>query len=252
MTVAVALAQIPAGLREPLIREYQSIIQNYAEHRWSPSELSGGLFCEIVYTIIDGFTKGAYANAPSKLSNFVSACRKLEAATHIPRSFQILIPRALSALYEVRNNRGVGHVGGDVDPNHMDATLVISMCNWIMAELVRVFHNVSITEAQSLVDTLVELRIPLIWHGADIKRVLDPNLSLRDQMLLLIATSGGVISVEALWTWCEYENKKYFLKLLRKLHSARFIELSNNEGSVQILPPGSKYVSQRIAKQAVR
>src|SRR5258707_12835883 len=75
---------------------------------------------------------------------------------HVPRSFQILIPRLLPALFEVRNNRGVGHAGGDVDPNHMDAVFVLSSCNWVMAELVRVFHDVSVAEAQTFVDKLVE------------------------------------------------------------------------------------------------
>jgi hypothetical protein len=52
MIVAQALAAIPSGLRLPLIAEYQSIVQNYSEHRWSPSELSGGKFCEIVFAIL--------------------------------------------------------------------------------------------------------------------------------------------------------------------------------------------------------
>ena len=122
---ADALNAIPAGLRTPLLKEYESIVQNYMERRWSPSELSGGLFCEIVYTILDGHAKGSYASKPTKPSNFVGACKKLESNTGVPRSFQILIPRLLPALYEIRNNRGVGHVGGDVDPNHMDAQAVL-------------------------------------------------------------------------------------------------------------------------------
>lgn len=68
----------------------------------------------------------------------------------MPRSFQILIPRLLPALYEIRNNRNVGHVGGDVDPNFMDSTAVLGTANWIMAELVRVFHSVSTPEAQAI------------------------------------------------------------------------------------------------------
>ena len=55
-----ALSALSAGLRDPLLAEYQSIVQNYMERRWSPSELSGGKFCEIVYTILDGYAKGAY------------------------------------------------------------------------------------------------------------------------------------------------------------------------------------------------
>src|SRR5256885_11004586 len=46
------------------------------------------------------------------------------------------------------------HVGGDVDPSHMDAVVVLSMANWIMAELVRVFHGLKGADAQQVVDTL--------------------------------------------------------------------------------------------------
>lgn len=142
-----ALAAIPPELRHPLLAEYQSIVQNYAEHRWSPSELSGGKFCEIVFTILDGHASGSYPPRPSKPQNFAAACRKLEQNTHVPHSFQILIPRLLPALFDVRNNRGVGHVGGDVDPNHMDAIFILSSANWVMAELVRVHHNLSADDA---------------------------------------------------------------------------------------------------------
>jgi hypothetical protein len=99
MKTAHALSVIPSGLRDPLIAEYRSIIQNYLEHRWSPSELSGGRFCEIVYSILNGYANNKFPNTPSKPSNFVAACRDLEKHSQVPRSFQILIPRALPALY---------------------------------------------------------------------------------------------------------------------------------------------------------
>src|SRR6266436_4912695 len=107
-----ALASLPVGLREPLLKEYNSIVQNFFERRWSPSELSGGRLCEIVYTILEGKAKGSYASQPSKPRDLVAACRQLETHSNLPRSFQILLPRLLPALYEIRNNRNVGHVGG--------------------------------------------------------------------------------------------------------------------------------------------
>jgi len=129
VTPQQALAIIPDGLRKPLIDEYQSIVGNFMERRWGASELSGGRFCEIVYSILDGHAKDTYPSKPSKPGNFVSACRRLESNTNMPRSFQILIPRLLPALYEIRNNRNVGHVGGDVNPNFMDSTAVVSMAS---------------------------------------------------------------------------------------------------------------------------
>ncbi|MFH1560870.1 MAG: hypothetical protein ABID84_05635 [Chloroflexota bacterium] len=247
-TTSRALGTLPDDLRSLLLAEYQSIVQNYLEHRWSPSELSGGKFCEVVYTILEGHAQQNYPARPSKPHDFVSACRKLEANSHVPRSFQILIPRLLPALYEVRNNRGVGHVGGDVDPNHMDAVLVLSMANWIMAELIRVLHDVSIEEAQGLVNGLAERRMPLVWHGEGVKRVLDPKLSLKDQLLLLIASAPSVVSTSELLKWSGYGNKAYFLRLLLRFHAERLVEVSTDASKVQILPPGSRYVEELAAK----
>lgn len=248
MSVKSALSAIPDGLRAPLLAEYQSIVQNFAEHRWSPSELSGGKFCEIVYTILDGHAKSAYAASPKKPRAFDQACKLLENNSLVPRSFQILIPRLLPALFEVRNNRGVGHAGGEVDPNHMDAVFVLTSCNWIMAELVRVFHNVSIAEAQAFVDQLVERRMPLLWIGDGMRRVLDTSLGLREQILLLLCTSPGKISTADLKNWTGYKNNTYFKRLLREMHEERLIELAADGGTALILPPGDKIASDLIAK----
>ena len=246
-----ALASLPSGLREPLLSEYNNILQNYMEKRWSPSELSGGRFCEIVYTIIDGIAKNNFPPTPSKPRSMVDACRALENQTTLPRSLRILAPRLLPSLYEIRNNRGVGHVGGDVDPNHMDSNVVVSLCSWIMAELVRVLHSVTTEEAQRLVDTLVELRIPLVWENNGIKRVLNPDLSIKDQSLILIASHPEAVPVEKLMEWLDYTNKQYFNKLLGQLHKSRFVEYNKSAKTVMILPPGSNYVSDLLQCTAV-
>ncbi|HMA75515.1 MAG TPA: hypothetical protein VKP67_29105 [Xanthobacteraceae bacterium] len=244
MDAASALTAIPNGLRDELLNEYRSIIQNYSEHRWSPAELSAGRFCEVVYSILSGYGSGSYPPKASKPDDFVNACRRLESNKHVPRSFQILIPRTLPSLYEVRNNRGVGHVGSDVDSNHMDSTFVVSASNWILAELVRVFHNLSIEEAQQLVDAIAERRVPLIWHGRDVKRVLDPKIEAKGQLLLLLASSPGRIDAKDLRAWTEYKNVTRFMDLLKELHKARLIEFYEAESKVEILPPGSLLASK--------
>jgi hypothetical protein len=246
VTAAQALSATPPGLRLPLITEYQSIVQNFLEHRWLPSELSGGRFSEIVYTILDGHAKGSYASAPAKPGNFKAACAALESNSHVPRSFQILIPRLLPALYEIRNNRSVGHVGGDVDPNHMDSAAVLAMCNWVMCEMVRVYHNLPTTEAQKVVDSLAEMRIPVIWSDGNIKRVLQPALKLPQQLLLLIATSVPDVSAQELLEWTEYENKQHFMKTVRALHKKRWIEFTESTERAKILPPGTKEVERIV------
>jgi hypothetical protein len=240
---------IPSGLRLPLIAEYQSIVQNFLEHRWLPSELSGGRFSEIVYTILDGFAKKTYSSAPKKPTNFKGACSKLENNAGVPRSFQILIPRLLPALYEIRNNRSVGHVGGDVDPNHMDSAAVLAMCNWVMCELVRVYHSLPTTDAQKVVDSLAEMHIPVVWSDGNIKRVLQPKLKLPQQLLLLIATSVPDVSIQELIDWTEYKDKKHFMNTVRT--QKRWIEFTESIGRAQILPPGTKEVEKLVREKGL-
>jgi hypothetical protein len=241
----LVLSSIPVGLRGPLLAEYNKIVQAFMERCWQASELSGGLFSEIVYTILDGHAKGIYASKPSKPSNMVDACRALEKNKNVPRSFQILIPRMLPPLYEIRNQRNVGHVGGDVNPNHMDSTAVLSMTSRIMAELVRVLHNLpTLDDAQTLVDSLVERRTPLIWQSSNMKRVLNPKMAVRDQIIVLAASVGGEVSVDNLLKWTEASTKPYLKKLLNELHDGRLIEFDPVRQTVQVLPPGADHAAK--------
>ena len=247
MNLSTLLSNIPDGLKKPLIIEYNSIVQHYMEKRWTGAELSGGKFCEIVYTILDGYAKGTYLTAPIKPNNFVDACRRLENNSHVPRSFQILIPRILPALYEIRNNRSVGHVVGDVDPNLMDANAVLSMCSWIVGELVRVVHNTGVEEAQKIVDFITNRKIPLVWETDKVKRVLNPKIKLNNQILLLVASNTSKTKTGELLKWLDYKDKTYFQKTLRKLKKDRTINISDDGTEVEILPPGTLQVEKLIS-----
>lgn len=124
MDPSTCLSGLSSALRGELLAAYEEIVRNYRERRWEPSELNGGKLCEVVYSILRGHVDGRMPARASKPRNMVDACKALESADQsFPRSVRIQIPRMVMALYEIRNNRGVGHVGGDVDPNAMDARL---------------------------------------------------------------------------------------------------------------------------------
>lgn len=244
------LGSLPSGLRTPLIKEYKKLSQNYMEHRWEPAELSGGKICEIVYSIIKGHIDGNYPQSPSKPTNMVVACRQLENESSLPRSFQILIPRMLPALYEIRNNRGVGHVGSEVDANNVDATLMLTMVNWIMAELVRVFHTGSLEDAQLAVDALSQRNTPLVWDSKGFKKVLSPSMNLKDQILLLTSSTDKDVHISELMKWTESTNRTYYKKILRALHKDKLIHFNEAEEKVTLLPAGSNEVSKIVESHA--
>lgn len=248
------LQDLPDNLRSELIDTFSEIVRNYSERRWEPSELNGGKYCEVVYSIVSGAISGNFPTQANKPANMVDACRLLESSPPDPsrigdRSLRILIPRMLLPLYEIRNNRGVGHVGGDVDPNYMDATTVLAMASWILAELCRIFHNVHIDEAQETVDALVEKRYPLVWEVGEVKRILDSSMSKTDQTLLLLHSETGWVDESELCKWVEHSNASIYRRdVLKKLHSKRFLEYNQKDSKVYLSPNGVQYVEEKLLK----
>lgn len=250
MDPAACLSGINAPLRTSLLDAYGEIVRNYRERRWEPSELNGGKLCEVVHSILQGYVDGKMPAKATKPKNMFAACIALEKADQaiFPRSVRIQIPRLLIALYEIRNNRGVGHVGGDVDPNGMDARVVLESSKWIMAELVRVFHAVSTVEAAAVVDSLVERTVPVVWEtGGAKKRVLKTGLSMKDQTLILLYSSNAPVPEKTLCTWVEHSNGSVYRRdVLRKAHRDRLLEYDDVSTLVELSPNGVTYVESSL------
>jgi hypothetical protein len=241
------LANLPARLRTELVQALNKITTNFRERRWEPAELNGGKLCEVVYSIVRGHADGVMPGRPSKPANMVDACKQLEREQGLPRSLRIQVPRMLVALYEIRNNRGVGHAGGDVDPNHMDSVAVLYMSKWMVAELIRVFHNVSTVEATEAVDLLVERELPTVWSVDGKKRVLAEKLSQRDKTLLLLYSEPGVVREADLRTWVEAANASAYRRdVLRKAHSERLLEYDEANRTVRLSPKGARYAEEHL------
>ncbi len=196
------------------------------ENRWAPSELSGGKFCEIVYTILDGFSTGNYTSYLQSHAISSELVVHSKATLPIPGVFKTLSheyykPSARSEIIVVSDLRLARST-----PIIMDATAVLHMTSWIMAELIRVFHNLSIEDAKKLTDSLVDRRTPLVWQSGDIRRVLKSDLTIRDQILLLLSSSSTPIATADLLRWIAPSNRSYFRQVLRNLHKSRLVELS--------------------------
>jgi hypothetical protein len=243
------LGLLPRELRNELLAAYTRIVKNYRERRWEPSELNGGKFCEVVYTILRGYVDGTFPAAAAKPRNMVDACHSLEQApsSAFSRSVRIQIPRMLIALYEIRNNRGVGHVGGDVDPNHIDATCILQMSKWILGELVRVFHNVETKTASDAIESIVERVVPIVWEIDGRLRVLDTDLTMKDKTLVLLYHHSESVHESDLVRWAEHSNASVFRRdILRKAHKQKLIEYNPTTRMVTISPKGIEYVEETI------
>jgi len=243
------LYAIPQSLRDELYIAYNQILTNFREGKWEPSELNSGKFCEVVFSIISGYISGSFPASTSKPGNMVDACRSLEQApSTFPRSVRIQIPRMLIALYEIRNNRGVGHVSGDVNPNKMDATCVLYMSKWIMAELVRLFHGIDTKSAEAAIDLIVERILPVVWDVDGKKRILNTKTTMKEKTLLLLyQCSTHSLAEQDLFEWIEHSNlSNYRRDVLRVLHTEKLIEYDESKKCVYLSPKGSTMVENII------
>lgn len=240
-TASDALQVLPAGLRKDLLDAFNEIVNNYEQRRWEPAALNGGKLCEAAYTIIRGKADGSYPSRSSKPKNMVSACIAMEHETAQSRSLRIQIPRMIVALYEIRNNRGVGHAGGEIDPNEMDSTAVLYMSKWLMADLVRILHTLTPAEAAEVVEALVERQVAYVWRYGDKKRVLKTGLTWKQNTLLLLLSETGETRETDLFGWVEHKNAAAFRRdVLRAGHKERLWEYDEPRHVVRLLPLASK------------
>jgi len=230
---------LPESLRTELLSEFGELVANFSQGRWRASGLNAGRFCEIAYCVIKGRADGNYPPFTEKPKDFPTACRQLEDVKSLPRSFRFIVPRVLCALYEVRNNRNIGHVGGGVDPSFMDGNFVLANVKWILAEFIREFHSLTEKKAQSTVDALSQYSSPLVWSDTEVRRVLHLGLTLEERIILLLASSGGRASRDELFSWLDHGVKSTFNKRLVDLHNRRWIEAKAYGRDVLLLPPGA-------------
>lgn len=247
LTPEDAFKSLPKGLRDDLLNAYGEIVKNYAERRWEPASLNGGKLCEAAYTIVRGVADGSFPARSNKPRNMVDACRDMEKNSALARSVKIQVPRMIVALYEIRNNRGVGHAGGDVDPNEMDATAVLYMSKWLTAELVRVLHTLTTIEATEIVENLIERRVALVWTSGDKKRVLQPGLTWKKNTLLLLLSETGEVAEAELFSWIEHKSLTVYRRdVLRPGHKQRLWEYDEITRTIRLLTPGIEAAEQLV------
>lgn len=245
-----ALANIPRAFRSRVIQTYLDLKRNCAESRYEAAGLTVGKFCEVVLRILQEKVEGSYTPFGTKINNYADACRRLVTAPQTAgnESQRVILPRALVYLYTMRNKRGIGHVGGDVDPNGIDIATMARTADWIVCELIRIYHGLSLEEAQDIVDGISVRELPTIWEVAGKKRVLKEGLKARDQVLLLLYSSPhSAVLVEDLCDWVEYSNTTDFKnKVVRTLHKERLVEHDKDSDTVILSPKGAAFVEGNL------
>lgn len=246
----LALASVPKVFRDRLIKFYVGLKQAFVGGDYDACGSRSGKFCETLIRFIQHALEGTHTTFGVQI-NIYDETRRLEGLpkTVGPEPFRVFIPRALCFLYTLRNKRGFAHVGGDLDSERVDAATCVRVADWCLCELIRVVHNLSLEEAQALIESLVAKEVPLIWSVAGKKRILKTGLDYKNQVLLLLyAETTGSALIEDLFEWTEYSRMNDFKRhVIGPLHSKRLVEWDRSTDAVLISPTGISEVQRNLA-----
>lgn len=157
---AIRAELIASGLPEELVDE---LIEAFSETRRNHylgglrlAAVEGGRFCEAAFRVLEHKTYQRYTPLGSHLdADKLSRRLASEPAGVVKESVRLHMPRTMRVIYDIRSKRDAVHLGDGIDPNIQDSSLVIACINWVMAELIRLYHDVDADSATHLINKLV-------------------------------------------------------------------------------------------------
>jgi hypothetical protein len=237
------IALLDAGLVDELLAAYQEAKRNFYLGGLRLSAVEGGRFCEAAFRLLQQRTTGAYDKLGKQLDTdlLVKQLANIPAAKE-PDSIRLHIPRALRVVYDIRNKRDNAHLGDGIDPNLQDATLVIGILDWVLAEFVRLYHAVPANTAKEMVEAIVTRTAPAIEDFGGFLKVLRVDLEASDRTLLLLYARGPEgATLSELESWMHPKMRKNLRRTLHRLeHDKAFVHA---DGEVfRVTRQGQRYV----------
>jgi hypothetical protein len=239
-------ARLEPALVDDLLDAYQEAKRNFYLGGKRLSAVEGGRFCEAAFRLLQQRTTGTYDRLGVQLDTekLIKALANIPASKE-PDSVRLHIPRALRVVYDIRTKRNNAHLSDGIDPNLQDATLVVSILDWILAEFVRLYHSVPPDKAQRIVENLVTRTAPAIQDFDGFQKVLRTDLGASDFVLLLLYAKGSEgATVAQLQEWVRPKMRTNLPRTLTQLeHEKALIHRAGDK--VFITASGQKVVDEK-------
>jgi hypothetical protein len=145
------------------VKHFQKMVADYQTADWADASAKAGKFIEAVMKALcvrsgQVVPKGKDFSVGATIDNL----QRMPAAAGVPDTIKLTIPRACRFAYEIASNRGARHDADEIDANEMDASTVVSLCSWILSEMVRFSQKgLDLAEATKIVEGLMRRKFPL-------------------------------------------------------------------------------------------
>jgi hypothetical protein len=241
----VLKAVYPDALVDELIKAYSEAKRNFYLGGHRLSAVAGGRFCEGAFRILQYQVSGKFTPLGRSLDTekVISNLSSQSASDH-PKSVRVYIPRALRVVYDIRNNRDAAHLADGIDSNLQDATLVVSVLDWVLAELIRVSKGATPEKSLALIESLVVRKVPSVQDFGDFQKVLRSDLRARERVLVLLYRKGGRwVAYAELYEWMPQSMRSNLRRTVRMLDQKALVHAENER--LAITYTGEKAVESK-------
>jgi hypothetical protein len=238
----LVVSGVPRPLADELMEAFLEAKRRFHLGDLRPNAVEGGRFAEAAFRILQWAADGGnYTALGQTLPGVDKLLVKLVNAQG-PESVRKHIPRALQVIYTIRNTRDAAHLGDGIDPNLQDASLVVHVMDWVLAELVRLYHSVTADEAQRVIEEIVAREVPVVQTVRGVPRVLRDLRAGEHCLVLLYAAGAAGVEFPKLREWVRPKMRSHLRRTLAALVTD---DLVHQDGDTYIiLRPGEQYVAK--------
>lgn len=144
-------------------RHFGHMVEDFQKGDWEDSSAKAGKLIEAVVKALWAYTgETVPAGKEFKAGTIIDKLQNKPTAA-APERIRVTIPRACRFGYEIASNRGARHDADEIDANETDARTVLSVCSWILAEMISFSQKgLDLDQARSVVEGLMKRRFPFI------------------------------------------------------------------------------------------
>ena len=242
-------AKFTAAHVRAALNHFQAMTDAFRQEGWEGAIGKGGKFVEAALKALSLHT-GRPLPPPRKFKagDIIKHLQNLQIGT-FDDTVRMTIPRACEFVYDVASNRGARHDSAEVDPNQMDARVVVSTVSWILAELLRYSQKGALDQnvVERLVENVTERKYPVI---EDV-----------DGRIYFHVARASARDVALLSLWHKHPGRKTRQELITDLRRHRFSVANatkavtrlqgfvdeDESGRLRLLQPGIKIAESVLA-----
>lgn len=238
--------RIDKDLLNDLITSWELVKLEYRKGIWSRTLAESGRFVENVFRVLEFIRSG---NKLEEIKDLEDIKFKLEQTPNkkLSESIRILIPRiAISLIYSLRSKKDAIHVK-PIKPDQIDATLAISGCDWIIAELLRNYGIGNTAEIIDLIQRVIKKEIPLIQNFNG-EKLVTRKVDCRTEILIHLLDTKEGLTRNNIGKLLKLRPASTITVNLKSLESDRYIFFKGN-GKYVITEAGELELFESLSKK---